>query len=472
MWAMQHADPDILTVLGWVAQSIRPPRRRLQGASWRLRKFWTEFNHLSIIDGLLCRSVFCPHTGKPVVQMVVPSALVSDILLQLHGAPASAHFSSERVWERARQFCYWPSMYKDIKAWCEQCKACQTRRSPVPAHRAPMGGSQSVRPFERVAMDILELPATSKGNRYVLVVEDYFTKFVNLYALPNQSAQTVAQCLFEDYVLLHGVPETLHSDQGRQFEAEVVQTLCRLLNIKKTRTTPYHPKSDSMVERFNRTLIDQLTAVTHGEFVLSLLMKLDSAFSSAWMHSEAAHDRQKLYHDVSLHHQPYGVGAMVWLHNPVESRMKLAPHWKGPYKVVQVMDSGGEPGLTYRIVNPFDNAERAQVVHYDRWIIWEHWLDFTILGEPFGVKVGLHPWPPHRLFPQRVHANKLAKHTDLIENHRKRKSSADTLVKNAKITAFAAPWRVTQATLDKLVLNFVCEANQPFSVVPSHPSRL
>ncbi|KAI5085360.1 hypothetical protein C0J45_23144, partial [Silurus meridionalis] len=180
----------------------------LDGASWRLRKFWTEFNHLSIIDGLLCRSVFCPHTGKPVVQMVVPSALVSDILLQLHGAPASAHFSSERVWERARQFCFWPSMYKNIKAWCEQCKACQMRRSPVPAHRAPMGGSQSVRPFERVAMDILELPATSKSNRYVLVVEDYFTKFVNLYALPNQSAQTVAQCLFEDYVLLHGVAET------------------------------------------------------------------------------------------------------------------------------------------------------------------------------------------------------------------------------------------------------------------------
>ncbi|KAF7686941.1 hypothetical protein C0J45_22406 [Silurus meridionalis] len=113
-------------------------------------------------------------------------------------------------------------MYRDIKAWCKQCKACQMRRSPVPAQRAPMGGSQSVQLFERVAMDILELPTTSKGIRYVLVIEDYLTKFVNLYALPNQSVQTVAQCLFKDYVLLHGVPGTLHSDQGRQFEAEVV----------------------------------------------------------------------------------------------------------------------------------------------------------------------------------------------------------------------------------------------------------
>lgn len=104
-------------------------------------------------------------TGNPVVQIVVPSVLVPDVLLQLHGAPATAHFSSERVWERARQFCYWPAMFRDIKEWRERCVACQTRRNPVPAHRAPLGGSPAVRPFERVAMDILELPVTSKGNR-------------------------------------------------------------------------------------------------------------------------------------------------------------------------------------------------------------------------------------------------------------------------------------------------------------------
>ena len=57
---------------------------------------------------------------------------------------------------------------------------------------------------------------TSKGNRYVLVVEDYFNKFVNLYALPNQTFQSVTQCLLEDYVLVHGIPEAVHSDHGRQ----------------------------------------------------------------------------------------------------------------------------------------------------------------------------------------------------------------------------------------------------------------
>uniref|UniRef100_A0A3Q3K986 Integrase catalytic domain-containing protein n=1 Tax=Monopterus albus TaxID=43700 RepID=A0A3Q3K986_MONAL len=272
---------------------------------------------------------------------------------------------------------------------------------------ALLGGSPAVwiPGCERVAMDILELPVTSKGNRYVLVVQDYFTKFVNLYPLhshsqiTHQSAQTFAHCLLEDYVLLHGVPETVHSDQGQQFESEVVQTLCRLLNIKKTRTTAYHPQSDGMVERFNRTLIDQLAKtlltyggewddyvkhvaftynttthsctrftpffLTHGREaqvpsdVLLPTRALDTqslsvAFSGARMHSEMAHDRQKLYHDEASRHQPYELGAMVWLRNPVESRMKL------------VMDSCGELGLTYRIVNPFDANEKAQVVHYDR----------------------------------------------------------------------------------------------------------
>ncbi|KAL0151981.1 hypothetical protein M9458_052699 [Cirrhinus mrigala] len=114
-----------------------------------------------------------------------------------------------------------------------------------------------------------------------------------------------------------------------------------------------------------RALESQMS-VSHAEFVSSLLTRLNSAFSGARMHSEAAHDHQKLHHDVGLRHQPYDVGAMVWLHNPVESRRKLAPHWKGPYKIVQVMDSCGELGLTYQIVNPFDAGERVQVVHYNR----------------------------------------------------------------------------------------------------------
>uniref|UniRef100_A0A3B3DG19 Integrase catalytic domain-containing protein n=1 Tax=Oryzias melastigma TaxID=30732 RepID=A0A3B3DG19_ORYME len=250
------------------------------------------------------------------------------------------------------------------------------------------------------------------------------TKFVNAYALPNQTAHAVARCLFEDYVLVHGVPEVLHSDQGRQFEAEVVQLLCKWMGIKKTRTTAYNPKSDGMVERHNRTLIDQLSKMLlsyggewdeflkavcfayttqhsttrfspfylmHGRearvpadllipasvldtlsagslsaYVSSLVSRLGVAFSTARLHATEAHEKQKLYHDEDSSHRPFAVGALVWLNNPAENRSKLAPHWKGPYQVEQVLSSGGEAGLTYRIVNPYDPHDRAQVVHHNR----------------------------------------------------------------------------------------------------------
>ena len=80
------------------------------------------------------------------------------------------------------------------------------------------------------------------------------------YAIPNQEAETVAQKLTDEMFLRFSPPEQLHSDQGRQFESLLVAEICKLLGVRKTRTTPYHPQGDGMVERFNRTLISLLSA--------------------------------------------------------------------------------------------------------------------------------------------------------------------------------------------------------------------
>lgn len=244
---LQQHDTDIRQVLTWLEEGHHPPRWRLKDACRGLKRLWHEFPRLSLIDGLLCRVVWLSDVGQT-TQVLVPTVLVPEVLRHLHGVPLTAHLAHEWVLAHARSLCYWPTMYSDIKTWCDQCYACQGRKSPVPLHHAPM----------RSSADILELPVTSKGNRYVLVVEDYFTKFVHLYAITDQKATTVAECLFQNYILQHGVMETLHTDMGRQFESDVVKHLCGMLGLKKTHTTPYNPKSDGMVERFNRTLIDQL----------------------------------------------------------------------------------------------------------------------------------------------------------------------------------------------------------------------
>jgi len=113
--------------------------------------------------------------------------------------------------------------------------------------------------MQRVALDILgPLPETDRLNKYVLVVGDYFTKWTEAFPQPNMEAETVARCLVE-FICRMGVPKYLHTDQGRNFESNLVKELCHLLGITKTRTTPYHPQSDGMVERFNRTLLNMLS---------------------------------------------------------------------------------------------------------------------------------------------------------------------------------------------------------------------
>ena len=115
-------------------------------------------------------------------------------------------------------------------------------------------------PLERVALDVLgPLPDSDRGNKYILIIGDYFSKWTEAYAIPNQEATTVARVLVEEFVARFGIPRQIHSDQGRNFESKVFQEMCKSLGMDKTRTTPLHPQSDGMVEHFNRTIEEMLS---------------------------------------------------------------------------------------------------------------------------------------------------------------------------------------------------------------------
>ena len=103
------------------------------------------------------------------------------------------------------------------------------------------------------------LPVTEAGNKYLLIAMDYFSKWPEAYPLPNQEAVTVAEVLVKELVCRFGIPLYIHSDQGCNFESAVFAEMCDLLGMVKTRTTPRHPQSDGMVERFNWTLETQLS---------------------------------------------------------------------------------------------------------------------------------------------------------------------------------------------------------------------
>ena len=169
------------------------------------------------------------------------------------------------ICEFPRQYIgYWPGLRHDVRSYLASCVVCLAHKFPCP-RRASMGHVDVGHRWDRVAMDFLDMSVTTaKDNRYVLVMVDCFSRWTEACQLPDKTALAVADAFFQHIVCRFGMSMVIHSDQGREFENKVIQELCLLCGSHKTRTTPYHPESDGLVERFNRTLLMML-AMFAGE---------------------------------------------------------------------------------------------------------------------------------------------------------------------------------------------------------------
>ena len=168
---------------------------------------------------------------------------------------------------KTRERFYLPGMSRSVSDWCQTCPSCAARKRPSQKRRGPLQNLRAGYPLEVIAMDIVgPFPISKSGSKYILVVSDYFTRWVEGFGIPSQDAVTIANRIVDSVFCRWGVPSQLHSDIGAQFEFHI-QEISKILGINKTHTTPYHPQCDGLVERLNRNILAMLATMVndHGE---------------------------------------------------------------------------------------------------------------------------------------------------------------------------------------------------------------
>uniref|UniRef100_A0A672IIR2 Integrase catalytic domain-containing protein n=1 Tax=Salarias fasciatus TaxID=181472 RepID=A0A672IIR2_SALFA len=309
-------------------------------------------------------------------------------------------------------------MTKHVEQYIKNCGECITRKSPN-QRTAPLHQITSRGPMDLVCIDFLSIEADSKGMNSVLVVTDHFTRYAQAFPTKNQKAQTVAKILVDKFFVHYGLPTRIHSDQGRDFESRLIQDLLKMMGVRKSRTSPYHPQGDPQPERFNRTLLSMLGTLTpekkrqwsqhvpylvhaynstkcdstgyspyylmfgreaklpvdlcfgtstdrkvdsHSRYVVKLKEDLQKAYQLASETADKSHLKNKKSYDKRVGFQSLEIGDRVLLRNlGLKGKHKLQPRWSStPYLVV-----GKMPNLPVYKLRPENGKGSVKTLHRD-----------------------------------------------------------------------------------------------------------
>ena len=437
---LQEGDGDIAKLRRWLGDDNPPTQHELKLSSPAVRYFWIRLDQLVVRDNLLHFRV--EESGIIRSLLIVPHALRQAILHLNHDVPGAGHLGISKTTHRVRKSFMWYGLTTDVVVYVKSCSVCNRNKKANVKAKASLGTYHAGYPGDRVHVDILgPFTLSHQGNQYVLMVVDQFTKWLECFPLPQQSAEVVARTIVDGFIARLGCPIEIHTDQGRQFEGSLFAAVCDLLEVSKTRTTPYHPSSNGQVERYNRTLLQMIRCHIKGNpgtwdeclqqlagavrstinrqtgftpnmmmygrevvhpadlmlgtfssrphyasaapYVKDLRHNLEKVHARARLHLESSQARQKKDYDFKLRENRYQVGDVVYQLDSSRKKgqsPKLKPIWKGPFLVVTIVANH-----VYRLAS----RKKETTVHHDRLKLCEDrdlplWLKrrrHVVLGE-------------------------------------------------------------------------------------------
>ena len=252
---LQKEDPDIGPIVELLKLNKISQYTAKEADTSGMRVLLKYRQDLVLKDGLLYRKTKLKEHKMTIHQFVLPELFHKQVIMSCHDD--FGHLGMEKTLGLLKDRFFWPKMSESVRLHIRQCQRCTQFKQPQ--EREEMRPIICTYPLELVHLDFLSIgKESSDKNINILVITDHYTRYAQAFVTPKQTAPYVAKTFWENFLVHYGWPDKIITDQGKNFESQLIKELCELAKVQKLRTTPYRPQTNGSCERFNGILISML----------------------------------------------------------------------------------------------------------------------------------------------------------------------------------------------------------------------